>query len=231
MEKLYQILGWESLNERRIMRKLSIIHETHLNKYPLYLDRIINNCRFAENSRSSNQLILRNIPCKRARYNKAFFPSTIKDWNSLEYDIRNSKSKAIFKRKLLNKIRPKKASYFGIFNNNKVRYLTMLRVGLSPLNAHKFAYNFKNVTQFCVVCGCTEDTEHFLLHCKSYELSRTTMFNEISSIINSNLSTLPKRTVVSTLLYGSEDITYEKNTKILRVVVNYISKSKRLDTI
>lgn len=148
MDKLYQILGWESMNNRRIMRKLGILHETFLNKYPYYLDNILNNNKFAENSRLSNQMRLKNIPCKRSRYKKAFFPSTISDWNRLDLDIKSSKSKPIFKRKLLNKIRPKKSPYFGLFNNNKVKYLTMLRVGLSPLNAHKHAYNFKNITQF-----------------------------------------------------------------------------------
>ena len=230
--KLYQILGWESLNERRIMRKLCILHEVSLNKYPYYLSEIIESCHSTrEASRSLEQLRLNNIVCKRTRYPKAFFPSTITDWNHLEFDIKNSKSKAIFKRKLLNKVRPKKLSYFGLFSNQKVKYLTMLRVGLSPLNAHKFEHNFKNITKHCLLCGCPEDTSHFLLDCKSYRLSRTAMFNEVSAILNRDVSTLPKRTVVSILLYGSEDITYEKNTKILNTVADFCIKSMRLDTL
>ena len=49
--------------------------------------------------------------------------------------------------------------------------------------------------------------------------------------LNRDVSTLPKRTVVSILLYGSEDITYEKNTKILNVVADFCIKSMRLDTL
>ena len=229
-DKLYKNLGWESLNERRIMRKLCILHETSLNKYPCYLNEIIEKCKSTrEISRSVDQLSLNNIICKRSRYPKAFFPSTIVDWNHLELDIKKSKSKPIFKRKLLNKIRPKKSTYFGLFDNKKVKYLTMLRVGLSPLNAHKFNHNFQNITKFCVVCGCSEDTEHFLLHCKSYRLSRTTMFSDVQAILNRDISTLPKRKVVSILLYGSEDTSYEKNTKIMNVVADFCSKSKLLD--
>ena len=230
LEKLYQILGWESMNNRRILRKLTILHETLVNKYPFYLLDTLKNYQYAENSRLSNQLLLKNVPCKISRYPKAFLPSTIKDWNRLDFEIKCSNTKPIFKRKLLNKIRPKKSPFFGLFNNNKIRYLTMLRVGLSPLNAHKKAYHFHNISEFCAVCGCVENTEHFLLACNSFRLSRATMINTISSIINKNMSTLPKSRVVSILLYGSEDMTYNQNTLILKEVAKFIKQSKRLDT-
>ena len=56
------------------------------------------------------------------------------------------------------------------------------------------------------------------------------MINTISSIINKNILTLPKSRVVSTMLYGSDDMTYTQNTLILKEVVKYITQSKRLDT-
>ena len=107
----------------------------------------------------------------------------------------------------------------------------MVRLGLSPLNAHKHAYNFQNNTQFCRVCGCTEDTEHYLLKCKSYALSRTTMLNNISLITKLDMSTLPRKRVISILLYGNEDLTNVENSKILKEVVKFISLFKRLDTL
>ena len=51
-DKLYKMLGWESLNNPRIMRKLIMLHETHLNSYPLYLDvmlKRINTQKIIEN--------------------------------------------------------------------------------------------------------------------------------------------------------------------------------------
>ena len=36
-EKLYKNFEWESLNERRVMRKLCIIYETIDTKFPNYL--------------------------------------------------------------------------------------------------------------------------------------------------------------------------------------------------
>ena len=231
MEKLYKILGWESLNNRRIFRKLTILHESILNKHPPYLYELISSNQYAENSRLANQLKLKEIPCKRLNYPKQFLPATISDWNHLDINTKSSKSKPIFKRKLLNQIRPKKSPYFGLFSNAKVRYLTMLRLGLSPLNGHKHNYNFQNISEYCIVCGCPETTEHYLLTCKSYKLSRTTMVSAISTILNKDLSTLPRRQMVSILLYGSEDMTYVQNSQILKEVTKFITKSKRLDAI
>ena len=194
------------------MHKLTILHETLLTKQPLYLFEMLKYCLYRENSRLANEHRLKNIPTKRARYQKEFLPSTIKDWDSLDTVTRCSKSKPIFKRKILNIIRPKKSPYYGLFGFSKIRYLTMLRMELSPLNDHKYKHNFQNTHQFCAVCGCTENTRHYLLSCKSYQLSRTTMFNTISPIIRSQLgkelSTVPQSLMISIMLYGSEDIDY-----------------------
>ena len=229
-EKLYTILGWESLNKRRIMRKLSILHETVINKHPRHLFSALKDNFFPENSRLANQLSLRNPICKKSRYPKEFLPSTIRDWNLMCKSVKESNTKSIFKRKMLNLARPKKSPYFGLFSFSHVRYLTMLRVGLSPLNSHKASYNFINVDEFCTVCGCTEDTEHYLLSCSSYRLTRVTMYNAISPILGVNVSTLPKRKLVSILLYGSEDMTFSQNTLILKEVIHFITKSKRLES-
>ena len=40
-DKLYGELGWESLQERRLMRRLSIIYETQDTKFPNYLHQIL----------------------------------------------------------------------------------------------------------------------------------------------------------------------------------------------
>ena len=104
----------------------------------------------------------------------------------------------------------------------------MLRLGFNPLNGHKHSYN---ISEYCIVCGCPESTEHYLLTCKSYKLSRTTMVSAISTILNKDLSTLPRGKMVSILLYGSEDMTYVQNSQILEEVTKFITKSKRLDAI
>ena len=65
MTKLYDNLGWESLNNHRIMRKLCILHETTITNFPLYLHNIVNARSYREGSRYYNQKALVNIPCKK----------------------------------------------------------------------------------------------------------------------------------------------------------------------
>ena len=144
--------------------------------------------------------LLEPIHCS-GPYKLSFFPSAIRDWNNLDNEIRESKSKNIFKKRILNKIRPKKASYFGIRNHDHVRYLTMLRLDLSPLRDHKFRKGFLD----------------------------TSNGQNISNILGYEMSTLPRRMLVNLLLYGREDTTAEKNNLILNNVIEYIIKSKRLD--
>ena len=165
-----------------------------------------------------------------ASFRLSFFPSTIKDWNNLDNNIREAKSKLIFKKCILNKIRPKKASYFGIRDHNHIRYLTMLRLGLSPLKAHKYRHGFQDIANgLCEVCNTKEDTKHFLLLCRSYTSLRTTLLQKISNILHLDVSTLSRRSLVNILLFGRKDIPDSDNNRILNSVIDFIIKSKRLD--
>ena len=40
-KQLFDELGWDSLNNRRIMHKLSLLHENYYYKFPSYLDDIL----------------------------------------------------------------------------------------------------------------------------------------------------------------------------------------------
>ena len=232
MTKLYANLGWESVSDRRTLRKLCLLFETLETNFPNYLITLINNQKFTASSRYHDKPLLKSIPCRINRVRSSFLPSVIEDWNKLEAEIKYSKSKAIFKNKLLNKSRPKKCSYFGLRNNDKVRYLTMLRLELSPLRAHKHRYNFQDTSDpLCIVCKTTEDTKHYLLHCKSFRLTRVSLMQEVSSILGFDILTLSNGRIISILLYGSPTLQEDKNLSILNQVTAFIEKTKRLDTI
>ena len=127
MLKLYETLGWESMSNRREMKKLVLLFEIMETKSPRYLYDIIKKQQFRQNSRLYEKKDLINIPSK-GPYKLSFFPSTILDWNKLDKldpGIKQAKSKNIFKNRLLNKIRPKKRSFVGL-SNDRIRYLTML---------------------------------------------------------------------------------------------------------
>ena len=233
-DELYNDLGWESLNNRRIMRKLCLLHEIYYYNFPRYLDNIVAEVRH----RTQRQLaipeqrtMLRNIPIGTEYFQRTFFPSTIKDWNRPDFaNARSIESKETFKQILLKKMRPNKRPHYGLTDHNRVRHLTMLRMGLSPLHAHKAKYKFPGVTAECTVCDVPEDTDHFLLTCSSFRLSRATMFRKVSEIIGIDISTLPKRTRITIILYGRGNLSDDENSKILKFVTDFTIKTKRFDT-
>ena len=107
----------------------------------------------------------------------------------------------------------------------------MLRLEHSPLHAHKVANGFPNAYSGCDICESEENNEHYLLTCISYRLSRATMIRKVSEITGVNMSTLPRRTQVSILLYGRSDLSDEKNYQILKAVTDFTVGSKRFDTV
>ena len=74
---------------------------------------------------------------------------------------------------------------YGIHNPIGLKYLTRLRVGLSHLRAHKYQHKFSDTTTH--FCSCpnneSETVEHYLLHCPSYSLIRSELFEKLRQII------------------------------------------------
>ena len=135
-EKLYQELGLESLKSRHWFRKLCHFYKILNEKSPSYLSDLIPNLNKVRETRHSN-----NIPVIRRRYNyfeNSFFSSTLSEWNNLDCKIRNSGSQEeIFKKNLLNFIRPCANSIFNIHDPYGIKLLTRLRLGLNHLRDHK----------------------------------------------------------------------------------------------
>ena len=180
--KLYELLGWESMQDRRTMRKLVLLHQILNTKKPAYLYKIVER-QLNSSQRLINRLEFRNFKSNSAKFTKSFFPSNIIDWNNLDIELRSAPNSKILKNRILNKIRPKKALYVDTKDNDKVKYLTMLRLKLSPLKAHKFQRNFSDTPDpYCTVCGQEEDIKHFFLLCKSFTLSRNTLMQTINTI-------------------------------------------------
>ena len=118
-----------------------------------------------------------------------YFPSTISEWNNLDFKIRNSGSLSIFKKNLLNFIRPCANSIFNIHNPYGIKLLTRLRLGLSHLRDHKFRHCFQDTLNPLCDCGNdTETTTHFFLHCPSFHTPRQTLLNNIRNISEQILS-------------------------------------------
>ena len=191
-KKLYDDLGWESLNHRRNCRRLCLFYEIYKTDFPKYLSKIIDTCKPIKSARLVENQVLANIPCRTLKFSHSFFPSTIKYWNALNEKTKNAKSLNEFKISLLKEIRPKKKEYFDVLEKAGTRYITLIRMGLSPLRRHKFDHKFNDtLDSTCPADDGIENTEHFLLLCKSYIRNRATLMYNVSDIMELNFELLP----------------------------------------
>ena len=118
-----------------------------------------------------------------------YFPSTISEWNILDFKIRNSGSLSIFKKNLLNFIRPCANSIFNIHSPYGIKLLIKLQLGLSHLRDHKFRHCFQDTLNPLHDRGNdTETATHFFLHCPSFHTPRQTLLNNIRNISEQILS-------------------------------------------
>ena len=101
LSSLYAESGWEKLNIRRKIRKLSLFYNIVKGDTPDYLSDLL-----SRTVNQANNYNLRNannftIPrCRLTLYQNSFFPATIHLWNNLPQYIRDSPSKCILKSRL-----------------------------------------------------------------------------------------------------------------------------------
>ena len=148
-------------------------------------------------------------------FQNSYFPSSIKEWNRLDIDIRKSDSISIFKKRVLSLIRPLPNKVSNSHNPQGLKLLTRLRLGLIHLRYHKFKYNFLDTINPLCSCGSDiETTLHFLLYRPNFMECRDTLLSEISEI-NSEVITCNDLALVGTLLFGDNSFSQCDNSRIL----------------
>ena len=141
-DKIYEELGWETLDQRRFFRRLIQFYKIMNNLTPDYLKTPIPPLQeHLFGHRFSN--VIRPIFCRTERYQNSFFPDSIVSWNGIGPELRGAKTLHIFKNNILKIIRPTKKSIFGIHHPTGIKWIFQLRVGLSPLKSHKKVITFK----------------------------------------------------------------------------------------
>ena len=197
-ETLYDKLGLETLEKGRWCRKLCCFFKILRYKYPKYLFNIIPTSVSTYNTRNTNNNLLFKV--KLNLFQNSFFPSAVIEWNKLDLNICNSESLNIFKKTLLNFIRPSGSTVFNCHNPKGVKLLTRLRLGLSHLREHKFKQSFQDSLN--IICSCGNGIEtlaHYLLHCPNFSNEGSTFLNIIGSI-DGNISTRSDAQVTETIL-------------------------------
>ena len=222
-KKLYDELGWESLSDRRWLRRLTIFYKISNGLAPSYLSDHIP-------KRNEIRMVLRNrtdnIPLTRTqRYENSFFPYTIKSWKNLDEEEKSKPSVESFKKYLNNFIRPLGHPLFGISDKIGIKLLTKIRVSFSDLRDHRFDHNFNCISPICS-CGLDDETSvHFFLRCPLYSTQRTTLLSKISDIVHADVSVFPDEHLYHILVYGSNVYNFITNKLIITESITFIRNS------
>ena len=179
-------------------------------------------------TRQCNKIPAINV--KHEFFKNTFFPSTIMDWNKLDWEIKNSESILTFRKRILSFIRPSADSTFSCHNPRGIKLLSRLRLGLSHLREHKLKRGFQNsLNPFCS-CGKgeVETSSHYLLHCSNYLEEQLALLNTIRNIDMSILQ-LSDSKFTSLLIFGDNSFDNNKNTFILDATIDNIISTGRFD--
>ena len=224
--KLYDELGWESLADRRWGHRMTTYYKITNGLSPAYLFEHVP----PEAPRTLRSFVPKAPISKTKRYDNSFFPYCIKQWNSLDDDIKYSSSLQNFKTNINNLIRPNSGSFSCKNNKYGMKLLTQIRVEFSDLRDHRFNHNFNCRSPLCS-CGIEDETScHFLLCCPRYNTLRNTYLCKISDIVNSDVTIFPNDHLTDLLLYGSKAYNEVTNNLILNETIIYIFKSNRFKT-
>ena len=216
IQKLYEEVGWDTLQERRRKHKLILFYKMVNNLSPDYLSSLVpplvgeNNPYNVRNAHN-----FRTIEARTTLFYNSFLPSVVREWNNLPLETRNAPSLSSFKSLLnINKKKIPKHFYTG---KRKAQILhARLRLECSSLNSHLYHKNI-SVSPLCK-CGENETVHHYLLNCRLYINQR-----------NVHLSQLPCGVSLSILLNGSPDLDFAANCEIFSKVHAYIMSTKRFD--
>ena len=118
-------LGFESLCFRRWSRRLTLFYKILNNLTPLYTKEPIPTLHQSNYSLRHQDAVGR-MRARTEKFKSSFYPDCISEWNKLDPEIRLAPSIAIFKTKLLSKIRPSAKSVFGIHNPAGLSYLSQI---------------------------------------------------------------------------------------------------------
>ena len=220
-DSLYYETGLETLAERRKIRKLSLFFNIQNNRSPLYLKELVPSSVGSKSHYNLRNSIDINIPKTRIKVSyESYFPSTVRLWNSLSPEIRNTTSLAKFK----SCIKPSNTQvpvYFS-YGVRKFNILhTQLRHTSSRLSYDLFRVGLVNDPS-CACGNPCENVYHYFFECPLYSHNRKIMFKALQDVMGCNCVI-----TLSIVLNGNADLTIHKNELLFKTVHSYISKSKR----
>ena len=215
---LYIETGWETLDARRNKHKLVLFYIMFNDLTPLYLSSLVpplvqNASRY--NLRKSNDT--QTVASRTTLFYNSFLPSSIRDWNRLNPDIRNAGTLDAFKFKLNQNLPVIPKHYYSGIRKNQIWH-TRIRTGCSSLKNDLFLKNIIDTPLCTCNSGEVENAYHFFFISQLYNHLRVELRQSIAQYCNMTLDVL---------LRGDERLSTNINSIIFEAVHKYIQKSKR----
>ena len=202
-EKLYNELGWESLNLRPDIGANVLF----------YFARLLTTSQPIPPLPQSNYCLRRPATIGQVRlrtmsFVASFYPNCLLEWNKLDLEIRQLPTLSTFEKKLFSLIRPLPQPVYSIHDPKGLVIPTQFRVGLSKLNLHKFMHDFKDTANpMCSINDGIANTDHFLLLCHGNDVQRKDLLDALNSTLRpQGLSNISNEALLEILLYGDETL-------------------------
>ncbi len=245
-ERLLEELGWNTLDQRRKLARLSLFYKMcHKNcdennqctdcgnkvGVPDYLKRLVpDKVEDRTNYDLRNAKDLTTVKTKKVKVYNSFIPKTVRDWNNLDqyrYAPSLSSFKASYKNGMLRSPNPLHMYELGDANIHHTR----LRLGLSHLKSHLFTYNLVNNP----TCGCglePETVDHYILRCPTFGIARIEMYHTMIDILDNHLLTTLTRDsdIVNLFLFGHTELSFDKNILVFKMAQTYINNTDRFSS-
>ena len=210
---LYIETGWETLDARRNKHKLVLFYKMFNDLTPPYLSSLVpplvqNASRY--NLRNSNDT--QTIASRTTLFYNSFLPSSIRDWNRLNPDIRNAGTLDAFKLKLNQNLPVIPKHYYSGIRKYQIWH-TRIRTGCSSLKNDLFLKNIIDSPLCTCNSGEIENAYHFFFICQLYTHLRVELRQSITQYCNMTLDVI---------LRGDERLSTNINTTIYEAVHKYI---------
>jgi hypothetical protein len=230
--KLLRELGWQKLETRRTVFRLLLLYKIMNNQTPNYLKRLMPlyvQERSHYQLRNSTDLSIFN--CRLSCYYRSYFPKSVREWNTLNNDLRECQSLSVFRRKLKGFFFTNHVNPIYMYGSvNTCNNMSRMRMGLSPIREHLYKINIVE-SAVCQLCNNNEneDITHFFLHCSKFDTSRIELFSEIINVISPEIiRNMTESELTNNLLFGFEQSVSNSEKEFLyKEVLKFVTATKR----
>ena len=234
--KLYCDLGWETIEDRIKFLSLTLFQKIHTGATrPLTRSCLPPRSVSATDTRSGKTYSKYPFSDKiiSATLKDSFFEKTVKQWENLPKETKQTWDINEFKELLSKSLKPAKIKLFNYGSKFHNSIHTQLRIGRSQLNEHLFKIGISQ-TEGCLCGHPKESTEHLLLDCFMYDKERKELLSYLQNtrgVLCNNFNTYTREALVLTLLNGEDHHNYDRypyNKLLFRAVQGFLAKTGRL---